>query len=99
MMYRHFSPWGSGAALFVLVCFVIAGTVENNAVILTNSASFPSSDAPLSKVRTTDWLIDPSNTSASINRGEDDQSLVLENGLIKRTFRLSPTAGTVGFDN
>src|SRR5437660_435109 len=98
MMSRHFSPRGSGA-VFALGCFVIAGAVENNAAILTNSASFHTSDTPLAKVRATDWLIDPANTGASISRGEDNQSLVLENGLIKRTFRLSSTPGTVGFDN
>jgi len=100
MMGRTFSPRGTRVALFVLICFVTAGTAENGAAtVFTNSASFRSSNSPLAKVRATDWMIDPSNTNASINRGEDDQSLVFENGLIKRTFRLSSTAGTVGFDN
>ncbi|MDB6037685.1 MAG: hypothetical protein JWM99_1526, partial [Verrucomicrobiales bacterium] len=57
------------------------------------------SDSTLATARRNDWLIDHSNTIASIRRGGDDQSLVLENGLIRRTFRLGPTAGTVGFDN
>ncbi len=46
-----------------------------------------------------DWLIDPSSFVAGAFRGSDDREIVLSNGLISRTWRLSPNAATVGYDN
>ena len=47
----------------------------------------------------TDWLIDGSAYTAAANRSEDRDSLVLENGLIRRTFRLAPNLACVSFEN
>lgn len=45
----------------------------------------------------TDWLIDPTPYKAqAFRKGKRD--MVLSNGLISRTFRLSPNAATVAFD-
>lgn len=46
-----------------------------------------------------DWLLDDTPYRAGVFRGERDHEIVLSNGLIRRTFRLSPNAATVGFDN
>lgn len=46
----------------------------------------------------TDWLIDPSPFEAGVFRTEDPHELVLENGLVRRTFRVAPNAATVGLD-
>ncbi len=46
-----------------------------------------------------DWLIDPSSFTAAITESPEGKSLVLENGLISRTFRLSPNLTTVEFLN
>ena len=44
-----------------------------------------------------DWLLDDSPYQAAIIRNENE--IILVNGLISRTFRLSPNAATVAFDN
>ena len=46
-----------------------------------------------------DWLVTPLGDKAGVYRGRDARELVLNNGLISRTWRLSPNAATVAFDN
>jgi hypothetical protein len=47
-----------------------------------------------------DWLIDPSSFKAGV-RGQNGQAAVihLENGLVRRSFRLAPNAASVDFQN
>lgn len=44
-----------------------------------------------------DWLIDPTPYRASISTNANE--VVLENGLVRRTFRLAPNAATVAYEN
>ena len=46
-----------------------------------------------------DWLIDPSPFRATIMTNAAKNEIVLENGLVRRVFKLSPDAATVAFDN
>lgn len=46
-----------------------------------------------------DWLVDPVDAKAGVYRGPDGKSLILSNGLLRRSFRLEPNAATVGYDN
>jgi hypothetical protein len=46
-----------------------------------------------------DWLIDPSPFKATISEADGGRSLVLGNGLIRRTLRLAPNCATVDFRN
>lgn len=46
-----------------------------------------------------DWLLDGSPYSASIKPGADSRELILENGLVRRVFRIKPNAATVSFEN
>ena len=46
-----------------------------------------------------DWLVDPSPYKAQILIDEAKKELSLENGLVRRTIRLSPNAATVDFTN
>jgi hypothetical protein len=50
-------------------------------------------------VTATDWLIDDAPFVAEVIENADKHEVALSNGLIKRTFRISPNAATVGFDN
>ncbi|MBB6051923.1 alpha-galactosidase [Armatimonas rosea] len=45
-----------------------------------------------------DWLIQPPAVHASVAATADGKTLTLQNGLVRRTFRLSPDAATVGLD-
>lgn len=47
----------------------------------------------------TDWLIDPSPYKARLDVLGQRSEIALDNGLIRRTFRLKPNAATVGLDN
>jgi len=44
-----------------------------------------------------DWLLDPSPYKAAIRLADGGASLVLENGLVRRTLRLSPDCATVDY--
>jgi hypothetical protein len=46
-----------------------------------------------------DWLIDPAPFKTQIHEFKAKQELVLENGLVRRTLRLSPNLATVDFSN
>ena len=48
---------------------------------------------------TTDYLIDASSFVAEVYRSENSQELILNNGLIRRTWRLAPNGACVGYDN
>jgi len=49
--------------------------------------------------RRTDWLIDPSSYVAKVVRSSDGREVAIENGLIRRRFRLTPNAATIAIDN
>lgn len=46
-----------------------------------------------------DWLVRATGAKAGVYRTDKPNEIVLANGLIARTFRLSPNAATVGLDN
>jgi hypothetical protein len=48
---------------------------------------------------TQDWLIQPIAQHATINQDPRTGQIVLDNGLIRRTFKLNPNAATCGLDN
>ncbi len=47
----------------------------------------------------TDWLISNESFKASVCRTERAHEIVLDNGLVRRTFRIAPNGATVGLDN
>lgn len=49
--------------------------------------------------RQSDWLIKSDENKSGVYRTGKPFEIVLTNGLIRRTFRLSPNAATVAFDN
>jgi hypothetical protein len=46
-----------------------------------------------------DWLLDPSSFKAQVARSADGREVVMDNGLVRRVFRLAPNAATVSFEN
>jgi len=49
------------------------------------------------RAATHDWLIDPSPFKASVREDQARHELVLENGLTRRTLRLTPNAATIDY--
>lgn len=47
----------------------------------------------------TDWLINPSPFKAVVKTARDGSEVELNNGLVRRVFRLQPNAACVAFDN
>ncbi len=46
-----------------------------------------------------DWLLDPAPYVAHAEASADGHEITLENGLVRRVFRLAPNAATVALDN
>ena len=46
-----------------------------------------------------DWLLDGSSFKAEVKTSADGREVTLNNGLIRRVFRLAPNAATVSFEN
>ena len=45
----------------------------------------------------TDWLLDPSGYTATVTSSKAE--IILQNGLVRRTFRVAPNATTVALDH
>ncbi|GLR19987.1 NPCBM/NEW2 domain-containing protein [Portibacter lacus] len=58
----------------------------------------PTIDLPL-KQPAQDWLIDNSSFKADIYQTGNDKEIIMSNGLISRTFRITPNLATVDFSN
>jgi hypothetical protein len=54
---------------------------------------------PPAQSRAADWLIDPSPFRAAIATNAAAHEIALENGLLRRVFKLRPDAATVALDN
>jgi len=46
-----------------------------------------------------DWLVQPAEEKASIHKSDDNRDIILYNGLVKRTFRLSPNVACTDYKN
>lgn len=57
------------------------------------------SSAPLGAGERPDWLIDGASFKAQVQTNEKPNEVALDNGLVRRVFRLAPNAATVAFDN
>jgi len=47
----------------------------------------------------TDWLVTPVRKAVTVEKSNDGREIIMDNGLIRRTFRLQPNAATVALDN
>ena len=56
-------------------------------------------DAKIERIHTGDWLLHPAQQKAEVYFSPSKKDLILYNGLVKRTFRLSPNAACTGYKN
>ena len=98
----HESRAGPGCALkqfklhglFALMCLkAIIGNSETSALPQLGSGPALATSKPA------DWLLDASPFKAGVFRGMSRDEVVLQNGLLRRTFRVAPNAATIGLDN
>lgn len=80
-------------ALGVLIANLFAAACFGAALDVKALPPLPQRPATAS----TDWLIDGSSYKAGVYRTGHADEIALDNGLVRRTFRLSPTGATVGY--
>ncbi len=98
-LHRHGSGLlSSFVTLLLLLNFNESVRAQSNRQALLGAArALPA--APPALVQPDDWLVVPVQQKAAVYRGENPAEIVLDNGLLRRTFRVLPNAATVGFDN
>jgi hypothetical protein len=62
------------------------------------------SHLPLSNVRAEsatpeDWMVKKNNSRAEVYRSNDNKDIILDNGLLKRSFRIQPNLACIDFSN
>ena len=80
----------------------IAGAAATAAEGLSPTASIdrlPKLTDDLAAPAEVDWLVQPVHRRAGVYRTDRADEIVLTNGLISRTFRLSPDCATIALDN
>jgi hypothetical protein len=107
-MRNDINPWPHrlavlkrhGYSLFI-GCLIVRGAFvqADSTALSVTSGGLPPAAAFVSVAATNDWLLDASFARAVVQPGESDHELVLDNGLLRRTFRLAPNAATIGVDN
>ncbi len=83
--------------LLAALCFLFPAAVhgaDNPRTTLADLAAPDDSDRV-----TSDWLIVPVKAKTGVYRGSHPHEILMTNGLIRRTWRLSPDAATVALDN
>jgi len=82
---------------------VIAGATETvdrlQTQPLTSGSATSSAIAPVTTPVDTDWLLNPKPFTAELIQVEDADQILLDNGLVRRTFVTKPNGATIGYDN
>jgi hypothetical protein len=79
--------------LFLFIFFtssIVCGTAQT---------PLPVFDGSKEQIINTDWLVTPLKTKAAIYKSRDGRDIILYNGLVKRTFRLSPNLVCTDYKN
>jgi hypothetical protein len=80
-----------------LALLLLAGSAAANAA--SSARDLPPAPPWELGVSPPDWLVSPVAARAGVFRGTDGSELVLDNGLVRRVFRLSPALATVALDS
>lgn len=90
------SPQTTSRAAWIALHGVVAAALFVGAA---SAMSGSAGDPVIVAAAKTDWLIDPSPYRATATRSPDGRELVLENGLVRRVFRLDPAGATVSLQD
>ncbi len=86
-------PGGLAVAMLLATSLVVSGEPASDAAALPPAPPFALGARP------PDWLVAPGEAEAGVFRGADDREIVLDNGLVRRVFRLTPGLATVALDS
>lgn len=82
--------------LLALLITALFSSVSNAEDLESDVQSLPFNTATVAQV---DWLVAPVEQKAGVFRDEQANEITLSNGLIRRTIRIQPNAGTVALDD
>lgn len=95
--------WRISLSLFLSMFIAVLSTDSHGQSVPERVANTLAQLSVLDRSITTpppsDYLIDPSFAIAKAYRDEKSRSLILDNGLVRRTFRIAPNGACVAFDN
>ncbi len=85
------AKWKGFYLLFIIVSLnhIVFGQAYK-----TELNDLPVADIVYTEGLTNDWLINQPNEKAQVFKNENENELILSNGIISRTFRLTPNAAT-----
>jgi len=82
---------------FQLITISLLFSIE--AVSQTNALQLSIWKNPSGNLFQSDWLVNPVLIKAQVLRSENNKDIILYNGLVKRTFRLSPNVACTDYKN
>jgi len=83
----------------LVVAVVCLSTLPSVAAAATTARGLPPAPAFVFGAPPPDWLIASLGERADVYRGADDHEIVLDNGLVRRVFRLQPGLATIALDS
>jgi len=87
---------------FSFLMLVLAGRIiawPSFSLGQTNIQQLPAWSRGMNEITPNDWLINPTSEKAQVLRSEDGKEIVLYNGLVKRSFRISPNVACSDYNN
>lgn len=81
----------------VLLCAISTAARAGESTLQDKVGKLP--DAQLATICKSDWLIRRPDAKARVYRNSAATEIILDNGLVRRTFRIRPNGATVGLDN
>lgn len=81
----------------LMLLHLLSATTLGN--ILQDLQSLPVIEQDVGNRTSADFLIDPSSFQTRVGRNKAGTELVIDNGLLRRSWRVAPNGACVGFDN
>ena len=72
------------------ICKIVCSTAQTTLLVFDSSKE---------QIITADWLVTPLKTKAAVYKSSDGSDIILYNGLVKRSFRLSPNLVCTDYKN
>lgn len=91
---KRFQLTAGAFLLAASLYFTVAANADSGFSRIAELPLLP--DKPLQRL---DWLVTDIPERAGVYRGQNEHEIALDNGLIRRTFRIEPNAATVAFEN
>src|SRR5678815_3863628 len=75
----------------VVILLMAKEVIAQKSVVI--AAGYPATES------NTDWMIQPASFTSTITKSSDNKEIVLDNGLVRRVFRLTPNVACTDYTN